>query len=114
PPLKVMRLDANAQLPQKGTPGAAGFDVRALQRYTIPPWGRITLPLGLAIILPEGTYGRLASRSGLAQRIGLEVGAGVIDADYRGEIKALLFNRTSQEIVLNPQEKIAQLIVEKI
>ncbi|KAG6521500.1 hypothetical protein ZIOFF_018621 [Zingiber officinale] len=68
----------------------------------------------LRIEIPYGYYGRLASRSGLAWKSGVEVGVGVIDSDYRGEVKVLLFNRTNIPIYISPHQKIAQLIPEKI
>jgi dUTP pyrophosphatase len=69
---------------------------------------------GLAVAIPEGFYGRLAPRSGLAMQKGIDVLAGVIDADYRGEISCLLYNAGDELIDLPAQTKICQLIIEKI
>lgn len=69
---------------------------------------------GLAVAIPEGYYGRVAPRSGLATQKGLDVLAGVIDADYRGEIRCLLYNTGDEVIHLPAQSKICQLIIEKI
>jgi dUTP pyrophosphatase len=63
--------------------------------------------------IPTGNYGRIAPRSGLAAKNFIDVGAGVIDSDYRGEVKVLLFNFSDVEFVVNPGDRIAQLIVEK-
>jgi len=68
----------------------------------------------LAVAIPEGCYGRLAPRSGLATKKGLDVLAGVIDADYRGEIGCLLLNAGEEAIELPAHSKICQLIVEQI
>ena len=69
---------------------------------------------GLAVAIPEGYYGRVAPRSGLATKQGLNVLAGVIDADYRGEIGCLLHNTGTETVELPAQSKICQLIIEKI
>src|SRR5437588_7089202 len=69
---------------------AAGHDLYALNDIPIPSKGQVLVETGIAIGLPKGTYGRLASRSGLATKEGIEVGAGVIDADYTGELRVLL------------------------
>lgn len=58
----------------------------------IPARGKALVETGIAVAVPEGTYGRVAPRSGLASKHFIDVGAGVIDADYRGEVKVLLFN----------------------
>ena len=68
---------------------------------------------GLAFAIPVGNYGRLAPRSGLAVKNSLHVGAGVIDADYRGEVKVLLFNFSDVDFQVNEGDRIAQIIIEK-
>jgi len=75
---------------------------------------RALIATGLAASIPVGFYGRVAPRSGLATKQGLDVMAGVIDADYRGEIRCLLYNAGDEPIVLPAQTKICQLIIEKI
>ena len=74
----------------------------------------VTVPTGLRIAVPSGTYGRLAPRSGLAANYGIGVGAGVIDADYRGEIQVVLFNHGISHYHFRQGDRIAQLIVESI
>ena len=71
------------------------------------------IPTGWKFKLPPGTYGRIAPRSGLSLK-GIDVGAGVIDRDYRGEIKVLLINNSAQPFAVNKGDRIAQLICEKI
>ena len=68
----------------------------------------------LAIAVPEGTYGRVAPRSGLASKSFIDTGAGVIDADYRGEVKVLLFNFSDQEFHVQKGDRVAQLVLERI
>lgn len=111
--LKVKLLSGPATLPQKGTPGAAGLDLYATTNVVILPGKRALLPLDIAIKLPKGTYGRIAPRSGLAFRYGIQVGGGVIDEDYRGNVKVLLFNHGEEGFLVEPGDAIAQLILEK-
>ena len=77
-------------------------------------WAFDQLDVGLAVAIPEGYYGRVAPRSGLATSKGLDVLAGVIDSDYRGEVRCLLYNAGEESINLPAQSKICQLIIEKI
>ena len=67
----------------------------------------------MAFAIPVGNYGRIAPRSGLAAKHSIDVGAGVIDADYRGELKVLLFNFADKDFSINPCDRIAQMIIEK-
>lgn len=93
---------------------SAGLDIYAIEDLIIPPRERGLARTGLAVAIPEGYYGRIAPRSGLAAKKGLDVLAGVIDADYRGEIGCLLYNTSDEAIHLAAQSKICQLILEKI
>jgi len=112
--LEFERLDANAILPTRGSRAAAGLDLYSIEDITILPHERTLARTGLAVAIPEGFYGRVAPRSGLATKHGLDVLAGVIDADYRGELKCLLLNTGSDAIHLPRQSKICQLIIERI
>jgi len=112
--LSFKRLDPRAVLPTRGSPLAAGLDIYAIEDLTIQPGERALARTGLAVAIPEGYYGRLAPRSGLATKEGLDTLAGVIDADYRGEIRCLLYNTGDETINLPAQSKICQLIIEKI
>ncbi|HEX9544533.1 MAG TPA: dUTP diphosphatase [Pyrinomonadaceae bacterium] len=112
--LNFKRLDDRAVLPTRGSALAAGLDLYSIEDLTIEPKKRYLARTGLAVVIPEGHYGRLAPRSGLATKNGLHVLAGVIDADYRGEIGCLLYNTGDETINLPAQSKICQLIIEKI
>ena len=68
---------------------------------------------GIAATIPIGTYGRIAPRSGLAVKHGIQTGAGVIDPDYTGELKVILFNQGSEKFEIKQGDRIAQLILEK-
>jgi dUTP pyrophosphatase len=112
--LKFKRLDLKATLPERGSPFAAGLDIYCIDEITIGPRARYLAKTGLAVAIPHGYYGRIAPRSGLAVKQGLDVLAGVIDSDYRGEIGCLLYNTSDETVHLPAQSKICQLIIEKI
>lgn len=81
---------------------------------TIPARGRAVVRTDISIAIPDGTYGRVASRSGLAVKHGIDVGAGVVDADYRGPLGVVLFNHSNADFVISIGDRIAQLILETI
>src|SRR3979411_3056460 len=112
--LNFKQLDPQATLPTRGSRAAEGLDLYSIEAITLEPGQRAIARTGLAVAIPEGFYGRLAPRSGLATKRGLDVLAGVIDADYRGEIGCLLYNAGDEKIELPAQTKICQLIIEKI
>jgi dUTP pyrophosphatase len=112
--LNVHKLVPTAILPARATPGAAGYDLFSTDSYVVLPSRRVVVSTGISIQLPPGTYGRIAPRSGLAVKHGLDTLAGVIDPDYTGEIKVVLQNLdTAQPFVIRPGYRIAQLILEK-
>lgn len=111
--LRVTKIIPEATLPVRGSPGAVGYDLVATSGCVILPGNRGIVPTGLSIELPPGTYGRVAPRSGLAVKSGLDVGAGVIDPDYRGEIKVVLFNFGSEPFMVKPGYRVAQLVIER-
>lgn len=112
--LSFKRLDPGATLPTRGSSQAAGLDIFSIEEVVIEPRQRSLVRTGLAVAIPEGYYGRVAPRSGLATTRGLDVLAGVIDSDYRGEVRCLLYNAGDETIHLPAQSKICQLIIEKI
>lgn len=112
--VKFQLTSLYAKTPRKGSSSSAGYDLFSPFSVTIEPRKYKCVPIGLKIALPRGTYGRIAPRSGLATSFGMDVGAGVVDADYRGEIRILIFNHGDAEIVLGPGTAIAQLIIEEI
>jgi dUTP pyrophosphatase len=112
--LRFKRLDPRATLPTRGSASAAGLDIYSIEAVVIAPKQPALVRTGLAAAIPEGYYGRIAPRSGLATQKGLDTLAGVIDADYRGEIRCLLYNAGDETISLPAQSKICQLIIEKI
>jgi len=112
--LSFKRLSTRAILPTRGSSLSAGLDIYSIEDLSIQPRQRALARTGLAVAIPEGFYGRLAPRSGLAAKQGLDVLAGVIDSDYRGEVCCLLYNSSDESIDLPAESKICQLIVEQI
>ena len=102
-------------LPEYATSLSAGLDLKAniTEPVTLKPLERVLVPTGLFIALPEGTEAQVRPRSGLAAKHGITVlnSPGTIDADYRGEIKVILVNLSSEPFVINPGERIAQMVV---
>lgn len=112
--LNVIKITPSATLPVRATPGAAGYDLFSTDSYVVLPGRRVVVSTGISVQLPPGTYGRIAPRSGLAVKHGLDVLAGVVDPDYTGEIKVVLQNMdANQPFVIRPGYRIAQLILEK-
>lgn len=112
--LRFKQLDPRATLPTRGSSFAAGLDICSIADITIAPHQRSLARTGLAVAIPPGFYGRVAPRSGLAAKHGLDVLAGVVDSDYRGELCCVLYNTSDSVITLPSGSKICQLIVEKI
>jgi dUTP pyrophosphatase len=112
--LLIKKLVTHAVAPMRATEGSAGYDLSSAVDAVIPPNGRLAVSTGISIGLPEGTYGRVAPRSGLAFKYGIDVFAGVIDADYRGEVKVILYNSGDQHFFIKAGDRIAQLILEVI
>lgn len=114
--VKIVNKSSNSS-PAYATPFSAGMDIRAnLQEpLTLNPLQRILIPTGLYIALPEGYECQARPRSGLAVKHGITVlnSPGTIDADYRGELKILLVNLSDTPFVIEPGERIAQLVVAK-
>ena len=112
--VKIKKLSPEARVPTKGSTKAAGHDLYANEGTEIPAGGQVMVGTGIAIQLPHNTYGRIAPRSGLAVRHRLATNAGVIDANYRGEVKVVLVNQGNQPYQVERGDRIAQLIIEKI
>jgi dUTP pyrophosphatase len=104
-------------LPEYATEGSAGMDLRAVLEasITLAPLERAVVKTGLFIELPHGFEAQVRPRSGLAAKKGLTVlnSPGTIDADYRGEIGVILANLSNQSVTIEPEERIAQLVVAK-
>lgn len=92
----------------------AGCDLYSDEDKIIASWGRSIVGTGISVAIPNGCYGRIAPRSGLSCNENIDVGAGVIDRGYRGEIKVCLINSCGETFHVKKGMKIAQLICEKV
>lgn len=102
-------------VPAYATGKSAGMDLKANidEPVTLGPLDRALIPTGLFIALPDGTEAQVRPRSGLAAKFGISVlnAPGTIDADYRGEVKVILVNLSNEPFVVNPGERVAQMVV---
>lgn len=116
--LEIKKLTENAVIPSKGSSHSAGYDLYSAEEpYTLKPLERKLFKTGLAMAIPNGMYGRIAPRSGLAYKQGIDVMAGVIDEDYRNELGVVLINLSDKDITLpvikdGKATAIAQIIFE--
>lgn len=135
--LQVKRLSEHAVLPSRGSVFAAGkvsahmnlelaftqinislviigLDLSSAYDTVVPARGKVLVKTDLSIAIPENTYARIAPRSGLALKHSIDVGAGVIDYDYRGPVCVILFNHGDSDFAISRGDRIAQLILERI
>jgi len=128
-PVKFVKLNNSAITPTRQKTGDAGYDLYATESVRIKPMSRALVSTGLSIEVPQGYYARIAPRSGLAVKNGIDVLAGVVDSSYRGEVKVVLMNLSidlASMMGLTPNiagsnfdfnikagDRIAQLIIEK-
>jgi dUTP pyrophosphatase len=111
--LAVQLLHPAAQAPARTRPGDAGHDLRCVTAFELVPGARCVVPTGVAVALPAGCAGLVVPRSGLAAKHGISVvnGPGLIDPNYRGEIKVVLVNLGSEPFAAQAGDRIAQLLV---
>lgn len=110
-PIKL--LNSAARVPTRANETDAGYDLYAIEDQPIHPGGRAVVKTGIAVAITEGYYGRVAPRSGLAVKKGIDVLAGVVDASYRGEVGVVLINLGFDLFEVKAGDRIAQLIIEK-
>ena len=111
--IKFKRLGPEVHHPERKFKIAASYDISAMENKTIQPWKCEVISTQIALAIPYGAYGRIAPHSRLALK-GIDIAAGVIDSDYRGEVKVLLVNHSDIQFEIKMGDCIAQLIVEKI
>jgi dUTP pyrophosphatase len=112
-PLPV-RLGEGGSLPEYSSTGAAGADLRASEPLTIPAGGRAAVPTAVRLQIPPGHVGLVWPRSGLAVRHGIDTLAGVIDSDYRGEVRVVLVNLGEEPFRIEKGDRVAQLLVQQV
>ncbi|OAG28967.1 dUTP pyrophosphatase [Nematocida displodere] len=111
---KVKLLTSTAICPKIATPGSAGYDLYSDETGSILPGERKKVSLGVSFEIPEGFYGQIHSRSGLALKYGLITLGGVIDSDYRGEVSVMLFNSGGIPFGYEKGERIAQMVILRV
>ncbi|HVT44495.1 MAG TPA: dUTP diphosphatase [Thermoanaerobaculia bacterium] len=113
--IAVVNRCSDLPLPERASPHAAGFDLRAAvdAPLVLEPGGRELVPTGLTFAIPSGHEGQVRPRSGLAIRHGITVlnAPGTIDADYRGEVKVILINHGTESFTIQRGDRIAQLVI---
>jgi dUTP pyrophosphatase len=111
--LEVKLLHPDARPPARTRPGDAGYDLRCVEAFTLAPGERSTVPTGVAIALPPFVAGLVVPRSGLAARCGLSVvnGPGLVDPNYRGELRVVLVNLGDAVFEAAAGDRIAQLLL---
>ena len=114
PKLKIAKLTPHACIPTRGSAEAAGLDLYSAYDYIISPKSKELCKTDIQIACPEGCYARVAPRSGLTHKKFIDVGAGVIDKDYRGNVGVILFNFGDEPFEVKKGDRIAQLILERI
>ncbi|XP_037650262.1 deoxyuridine 5'-triphosphate nucleotidohydrolase, mitochondrial isoform X1 [Sebastes umbrosus] len=114
PVLRFAKLSEHATTPTRGSTKAAGYDLYSAYDYTIGPVDKAIVKTDIQIAVPHGCYGRVAPRSGLAVKHFIDVGAGVVDEDYRGNVGVVLFNFSKDTFNVKKGDRIAQLVCERI
>ncbi|MFW2478186.1 MAG: dUTP diphosphatase [Sediminibacterium sp.] len=115
--IRIVNKSSNSY-PEYATTGASGMDIRAAidEQVVLQPMQRALLPTGLFVSIPEGYEIQIRPRSGLAIKQGITClnTPGTIDADYRGEIKVILINLSAEEQTIQPGDRIAQMVLQKV
>ena len=111
--LKVV-VGPGGALPEYASAAAAGADLRASEAVELAPGARAAVATSLRLEIPPGHVGLVWPRSGLAVRHGIDTLAGVIDSDYRGELKVVLVNHGDQPVRIAPGDRVAQLLVQRV
>jgi len=112
--VEIVVMENGGSVPSKGSTDAAGFDLHSNEDYTLEPKQRHLFKLGIRMAIPEGYYGQIAPRSGLAYKYGIQVLAGVIDSDYRGEVGVILYNSGDKALNVAKYDRIAQMLFKKV
>lgn len=114
--IQIKKITETAKIPKRGSVMAAGYDLFAdlTENIAIKPHSTVMVGTGVAMAIPEGYFGGIYARSGLSAKEGLRPAncTGVVDADYRGEIKVALHNDSAEERIVVPGQKIAQMVIQ--
>ncbi len=109
--LKIKKISPNSVIPKYSHKGDAGFDLASAENYLLSPGNKIIVNTGLQMEIPDGYWGNIRDRSGLAAKKAIHVLAGVVDSHYRGEIKVVLINLGKENFEIKKGDRIAQMII---
>ena len=109
----IKKIEESAIIPTRATDSDAGYDLYSTNDGVVPARGRKVVSTGIAIAIPPGYYGRVAPRSGLAVKRGIDVLAGVVDSGYRGGVGVVLQNLSDEDFPFKKGDRVAQLILEQ-
>ena len=112
--IRIKKLHPDAQIPQYANPGDAGMDLFTVEPFELEPGERKSVPLALALEIPDGYVGLIWDKSGLSHKYGLKNFGGVIDSGYRGEVHAGIMNLSDKYFSFEKGHKIAQLLIQKV
>ena len=112
--IKYKRIHPDAKIPSYAHEGDAGMDLYSVEDYVLKPGEKIIVKTGIATEMPEGYFGSIRDRSGLAARYAIHVLAGVIDCNYRGEIGVVIINLGKEEFSISKGDRIAQVLIQTV
>lgn len=112
--MMAVKVAGPGALPRYGSEGAAGADLHAAEAIVLAPGDRAAVATGIHLELPAGHVGLVWPRSGLALKHGIDTLAGVIDSDYRGEVRVVLINHGREPFAIASGDRIAQLLVQRV
>ncbi len=111
--ININLIHKNAKVPTRGSDESAGLDLHTIESVDIPPGQRALLKTGLTMSMPKGYVGLIWTRSKLAAKMGIDVLAGVVDSDYRGELHISLLNTGRDTVEIKTGDKVAQMIIQQ-
>jgi dUTP pyrophosphatase len=111
--IQIKLINGASDVWHKGSVGAAGFDIQSNEAVILEPNERVAISTGVCLSIHEGYFGHIMPRSGLAFKYGIDILAGVIDSDYRGEIKVILINHGKESFGVKRGDRIAQIVFMK-
>ncbi len=112
--LHIKKLHLDAKMPTYAHTTDAGMDLYVAEDVIVPPGERVLVPTGIAVAIPPGYVGLFWDKSGLANKSGLKIMGGVIDADYRGELLVGILNTSDESYQFQKGDKVTQMLVQKV
>ena len=112
--MRVKLLSENATVPTRGSNESAGWDLYAAEDTIVPARGKAIIATDIAVAITTGYYGRIAPRSGMSWKNHTDIGAGVVDSDYRGSVGVVMFNHADTDLQITKGDRVAQMVIEKI